>query len=194
MSDYYEPTQRIVLARPIVIGGQLGCGSRLIGRSLSARTGLPFVEVDRQIEHEAGGSLARIAEEEGAPRIARRARSVLERLSLQRPWSVIVLDHAWPSLESTYLLRRKLDFVHVARPARFLQDRLTKELDFTSRWLLDEPNDWLDGEIDYSALEENRAPLLTEARILLDAGEQHEHVIAGLLLDSVESLADARVF
>ena len=194
MNDYYEPALRIALPRPIVIGGQLGCGSRLIGRSLCARTGLPFVEVDRQIEHEAGRALAQIAEEEGEERVARWARAVLERLALQRPWSVIVLDHAWPTAETTYLLRRKLDFVHVARSDAFLQSRLVKELDLSFRWLLEEPGGWSAGELDLAALAAHRAPLLTEARILLDAGDQHEHLIAGLLLDSIESLADARVF
>ena len=52
MDDYYSPHPRVQLDQAIAIAGQIGSGARMIGRCLSARTGLPFVDVDRQVEHD----------------------------------------------------------------------------------------------------------------------------------------------
>lgn len=192
MIDYYDPSPRIRLARSIVIAGQLGCGARMIGRTLSARTGLPFAEVDRLIEHEAGRSLREIAAEEGTKRIEALARTVLERRALERPFGLIVVDRAWPAAESRRLLRRRLDFVHVKRPARFLFERLTRRLGPAEGWLLGELAGNLRDESDLEPLFAQRTPLLAEAQILLDAGSRHEMRVAQLLAGSLEAVSGAQ--
>ena len=190
LTDYYDPSPRFLLSRPIVIGGQLGCGAALIGRSLSARTGLPFAQVDRVIEHEAGALLARIAEREGAARVERWARSVLERIVTQPPCGVIVLDRAWPSIEVVGLLRRRCHFIHVKRSPRVLFDRLFHKVRSTDRWLLGELADTFESEADLAKLLAAREPLLDEAGFLLDAGAQHDLQIAQGLVESIEAVAD----
>ena len=191
MTDYYDPHARLSLSRPILVAGQIGSGTRLIGRTLCARTGLPFVEVDRQIEHEAGRSLARIATEDGLNRLANWSRSVLERLAIQRPWAVVVLDRAWPARESSSVLRRRFDFVSIQRDPAFLFERVEEVLHSEHHWILTGHENKLESEHDLECLHAERDPLLREAGIMLDAGAQHEHRVASILLDALEPVAGA---
>jgi len=190
--DYYEPHACLALMRPVVLGGQVGCGARLIGRSLSARTGLPFVEVDRQVEHEAGVSLAKLAAEQGVGQVAARARSVLEAVAIRRPWSIVVLDRAWPTSEVRPLFRRRLDFVHVRRPAGYLRGRMRQEL-----WRSAGGNGCavlsVEGrsEEEVDACSTARDSLLNEAKVLVEAGEQHEHRVGEILLGALETITHA---
>ena len=187
-SDYYEPHARRKLARPLVIGGDLGCGARLIGRTVCARTGLPFVEVDRQIEHEAGESLDALAARIGPKRIAERARMALERVAIQRPCSVVALEWVWPGAEVEHLFRRKLHLVHIRRPADFLLERIEKEVHRAGPWLLGDHPFVFRTEADLAPLREARARLLCKASILLEAGDQHAHLVSKLIIDSLDSI------
>lgn len=191
MSDYYDPFPRMNLARPIVIAGQIGCGARLVARSLCARTGLPFVDVDRKIEHEAGASLDQIARDQSPGRIAHWARMIVERHAIQRPWSVIVLDRAWPTSEVASLLRRKVDFVHIQRTPDFLLPRMRKELRVAGAWLRSGLTEELLDVAELKPFLDQRIPLLAEAGILLDAGSQHELGVANIVQESLESVAQA---
>lgn len=189
MSDYYEPYPRILLERPILIAGQIGCGARLIARTLCARTGLPFIDVDRKIEHEAGASLAQIARDQGSGRIARWARTIVERHAQQRPWSAIVLDHAWPTIEVAQLLRRNLDFVHIQRSNDFLLGRIRREIQHAGRWMSEGFPETVVDAADLEPYLDRRRPLLSEARILLDAGSQHELAVARIVQESLDPVA-----
>ncbi|MFK7896714.1 MAG: shikimate kinase [Myxococcota bacterium] len=194
MHDYYDPSPRLSLPRPILLAGQIGAGTRLIARSLCARTGLPFVDVDRKIEHEAGASLDQIGNEHGPGRIGHWARQIVERHTIQRPWSIIVLDRAWPSSEIGSLLRRKIDFVHIQRTPDFLLPRIRKEVQAAGPWLVNGLADCLERAEDLKPILDRRTPLLTEAGILLDAGNQHELGVAHIVQDSLESVSQASAF
>lgn len=196
MNGYYDPFPTMVLSRPLLIGGHLGSGTRLIGRSLCARTGLPFVDIDRKIEHEAGLSLAQIAAADGRRRIESWAESMLDRFARQRPWSVIVLDRAWPRRDLQRLLSDRVDFVHVLRAQEYLLDRMRKELYGPANWLLQgepkeicDPGRWPDTLDAWLA---RRAPLLDFASVLLDAERLHPHRVAGLLMESLDSVAETQ--
>ncbi len=192
MRDYYEPYARFSLERPLVLAGQLGCGARMTARILCARSGLPFVEMDRQIEHEVGDDLAAIAEREGPKRVAERARLVLERIALQRPWPVVALDRAWPSDAAFRLFGRKLDLVRIERPTAYLLERLEKEIHGAGAWVLGDRPFVFRNEEDLEAFGALREPLLERAGILLDAGDRHEHEVAEIVLEGLESVAHAR--
>jgi shikimate kinase len=198
MSDYYDPRPRFSLERPIVIGGQLGCGARLIGRALCARTGLSFADVDRSIEHEVGASLLRLADQGGVAAIERSSTVALERIARRRPCGVIVLDRAWPTLASAGLLRDRLHLIHVRRSPDFLLEALTKQAATADRWLLEALAIRVDltsqplAPPDLAPLHARRAPLLEAARVRFDAGRQHALRVAEGLLDPIESIAGAR--
>ena len=157
-ANYYAPQLRLVLPRPVVIAGFSDCDAPAIGRLVSARTGLPFCEIDRQIEHAAGRSLAALVVDEGEGAVDRRAHAILERVSRQRPFGVIVLDRAWLPGPARSLLRERVELVHVRR-----------------------------GGVASGRGDERRAALLVDATMLLEAEDQHAHRLAEMLIDALEA-------
>ena len=177
------------LGRAVVIAGQIGCGAAAIGRNLTARTGLPFAEVDRVIEHEAGRSLARLAVEEGTRRLEDRAAAVLRRLVESSPRGVVVLGNVWLPASARPLLRDETHLVHIRRPADFLIERLTPRLERDGDWILGGVAAPIDDEAALTPLLERRRSLLLEAHVVLEAGRAHENTVADLLLDSLERVS-----
>jgi shikimate kinase len=191
MSDYYEPYPRLRLSRAVVLAGQIGCGAAAIGRNVASRTGLPFSEVDRLIEHEAGSSLARLVVEEGPEGLAGRAEAVLARLAGRSPRGLIVVDRAWLPLTARDLLRRRTHFVFIRRPADYLFERLDQELRRSGDWILGGLEVPIRDAVDLKPLLDRRDPLLRESRIVLDGGSGHVHRVAEVLLDSLERICGA---
>lgn len=191
IDDYYSPHPRLVLSRPILVAGQIGCGARMVGRTLAARTGLPFVEVDRRIEHEVGTDLADLVARTSIDAVSRRARVVLERCALERPASIVVLESAWPSRDAISLFGRRMEFVHLERPAGYLLDRIEKEIHRGGRWLLGDQPFTFRNAADLLPLQRTRAEVLSAATVRYDAGDEHPHGIVEGLLDSIESVFGA---
>ena len=55
---YYDPYPALYLDRPKVLVGPLGGGIALTGASVSAMLGLPFIDLDRLVEHSFGCDFA----------------------------------------------------------------------------------------------------------------------------------------
>jgi len=191
MSDYYEPYPRLRLSKAMVLAGQLGCGAAAIGRNVASRTGLPFCEIDRMIEHEAGCSLARLAVEGGAEGVVRRAESVLARLAGQSPRGLIIVDRAWLPPTAREILRRQTHFVYIRRPIPYLLEHLDHEVRRSGDWILDGHAAPIRDEIELKPLLDRREPLLCDSRIVLDAGADHANRVADVLLDSFEQVSSA---
>jgi shikimate kinase len=68
------------LDRSLVLVGLMGVGKSTIGRRLSARLGLPFVDADTEIERAAGLSIAEIFERFGEAHFRDGERRVIARL------------------------------------------------------------------------------------------------------------------
>lgn len=66
--------------RPIVLVGMMGAGKSTIGRRLSARLGLPFLDADAEIEAAAGMSIPDIFEAHGEPHFRDGEARVIARL------------------------------------------------------------------------------------------------------------------
>src|SRR6478672_2856625 len=64
----------------LVLVGPMGSGKTSIGRRLAERFGLAFVDADREIEAQAGASIATIFECEGEAGFRARERTTLARL------------------------------------------------------------------------------------------------------------------
>lgn len=185
MDDYYSPHPRWVLRRPLVVAGSLGTGARGIARGVAGRSGLPFVDVDRRIEHEAGASLSRLARDGGPTRVATEARRVLESVALERPAALVAIGVAWPSSDAARLFRRAMDFVRVRRSATVTAARRRALLE-ASPWVAS-----LQACAEGRAVAPPDADLLSRAGIVLDAGDRHAHQIAELLMDELELVMQA---
>ena len=88
------PAPGAVAKRPghrarIALIGLRGAGKSTIGAALAARQQVPFVELDREIEREAGLSLGEIMELHGQAGFRRLERAVLERVLVSCPSAVI---------------------------------------------------------------------------------------------------------
>jgi XRE family aerobic/anaerobic benzoate catabolism transcriptional regulator len=83
-------TQPAPAARDVIaLIGLRGGGKSTLGTALAARLGVPFHELDREIEREAGLRLAEIFELHGQPGYRRAERAALERLLAERRRMVV---------------------------------------------------------------------------------------------------------
>lgn len=88
--------------RRIALIGLRGAGKSTIGHLLAQRRGVPFIELDREIEREAGIALAEIFELHGPPGYRRLERAVLERVLAAGDRSVIAAGGSIVTEPATY--------------------------------------------------------------------------------------------
>jgi shikimate kinase len=69
-----------ILHRTVVLVGMMGCGKTAIGRALSARLNIPFLDSDHEIEIAAQASIAEIFVRDGEPFFREREAEVIDRL------------------------------------------------------------------------------------------------------------------
>lgn len=70
---------------PIFLIGFMGTGKSTVGRALGGELGLPFVDLDRVIEEDAGKSIAEIFADDGEPQFRSLETAALTRLASQGP-------------------------------------------------------------------------------------------------------------
>ncbi len=73
-------TIRARLNRPVALIGMMGAGKTRLGKTLSERLGLPFVDSDEEIEKAAGLTIPEIFEKFGEPYFRDGERRVIKRL------------------------------------------------------------------------------------------------------------------
>ena len=91
LSNYYEHGPLVLLQRPVVLIGFLGVDQHGLGRDLAALSGLPLVEVDRWIEHEAGQSLVSLVQTQGVEVLRQLEDRFLAQALTSRPPGIVVL-------------------------------------------------------------------------------------------------------
>ena len=91
MSNYYEHGPLVLLQRPVVLIGFLGVDQHGLGRDLVALSGLPLIEVDRWIEHEAGQSLVALVQTRGIEALRQLEDRFLAQALAARPPGIVVL-------------------------------------------------------------------------------------------------------
>ena len=91
MSNYYEHGPLVLLQRPLVLIGFLGVDQHGLGRDLAALSGLPLIEVDRWIEHEAGQSLVSLVQTQGIETLRQLEDRFLAQALTTRPSGIVVL-------------------------------------------------------------------------------------------------------
>jgi len=78
----------------VVLVGLMGAGKSSVGELLARRWGCAFVDLDREIEREAGFSVAEIFRREGEPGFRAREAEATHRLRLSAP-SVVAVGGGW---------------------------------------------------------------------------------------------------
>lgn len=127
---YYSHAPALVPDRPVALTGFLGARVPLTGALLSTLTGLPFIDLDRHVEHDAGCSLARLVYARGTDVLAGHERRVLARVLRESPPPIIALGHATLTDPQTRaLLCQKARLIFIERPLAELHRQLIVELD-----------------------------------------------------------------
>ena len=91
LSNYYEPGPLVLLQRPVALIGFCGVDQHGLGHDLAALSGLPLIEIDRWIEHEAGQSLASLVQTQGLVALRQLEDRFLAQALGTRPPRIIVL-------------------------------------------------------------------------------------------------------
>ena len=182
LDPYYSYEPLVTLQRPLALCGAVGAPVAPVASMVSQLTGLPYVELDRWLEHEAGQTVSALALEEGERGLRRRERKLVRRALEQRPCPVIALGEG--ALLSRWVrgaVRRRADLVYLAAAPRDLWDGV-RALSPGARYpFIRAPRDVGDLER-YLA---SRVPTYAAAHRVLDAGrgsviDLAREVIAGV--------------
>jgi XRE family aerobic/anaerobic benzoate catabolism transcriptional regulator len=92
------------LEKPIALVGLRGAGKSTLGAKLAASLSLPFVELDREVEKEAGAPLAEVFAMYGQDAFRRFERRALERVLAEQPRAVIAAGGSLVTDPGTYEL------------------------------------------------------------------------------------------
>ena len=90
--------------KPIALIGLRGAGKSTLGAKLAASLGLPFVELDREVEKEAGAPLGEVFAMYGQDAFRRFERRALERVLAEQPRAVIATGGSLVTDPGTYEL------------------------------------------------------------------------------------------
>ena len=104
----------------LALVGMPGAGKSTVGALAAARLGMPFVDLDREIEKAAGMPIPRIFEAEGEAGFRRRETEALRRVALTGGQVIAAGGGVVKRAENRELLRMNCVVVHLTRPIEAL--------------------------------------------------------------------------
>lgn len=129
-----SPTQEVEIAaalgaRSVVLVGMMGAGKSTIGRRLSARLGLPFLDADAEIEAAAGMSIPDIFESRGEPDFRDGEARVIARLLDSGPAVLATGGGAFMRKETRDRIRDKAVSIWLKADADIIMRRVKRRSD-----------------------------------------------------------------
>lgn len=114
----------------LILEGFMGSGKSAVGRGLSERLGLPFIDTDSEIEKRQGCEIADIFSSSGEEAFRQMETAMLYGLCLSETDAVISLGGGTPVRRANKSLIKKLGkVVYLKAPSSVLVKRLEKESD-----------------------------------------------------------------
>jgi shikimate kinase len=157
--------------RSIVLVGMMGAGKSTIGRRLSARLGLPFLDADVEIEAAAGMSIADIFESRGEPDFRDGEARVIARLLDSGPAVLATGGGAFMRRETRDRVRDKAVSIWLKVDAEIIMRRVKRRSD---RPLLQTA----DPEATVARLISEREPVYREADLTVSSRDVlHEKIV-----------------
>ena len=93
--------------RSVALVGMMGVGKTNVGRRLALRLGLPFRDVDAEIERDAGRSVAELFAHEGEAGFRSRERQAMQRLLMGGPLVLATGGGAFMDAETRRVMRNR---------------------------------------------------------------------------------------
>jgi shikimate kinase len=165
----------LVLTRPVVMVGMMGCGKSTVGRRLAIRLGIPFVDADEEIEAAASLSIPEIFSKLGEPAFRDGERRVIARLITDTPQIVATGGGAFINEETRKLILDKAIAIWLQAPLDVLVERTGRR---NNRPLLQNG----DPATILGNLLTVREPFYAQAHIHVHSGRQpHERTVDAIL-------------
>jgi shikimate kinase len=165
-------------ARSLVLVGLMGCGKSSVGRRLSNRLAIPFVDADDEIEKAADKSISEIFVEHGEDYFRAGERRVIARLLREGPQVLATGGGAYMNADTRAAVRSSGVSVWLRAELPLLMRRVSKRV---NRPLLRAA----DPESTMRGLMELRYPIYAEADIVVDSLDVSHDVMAEKVLQAV---------
>lgn len=124
-AGYYSYDPTLFLAKPIAIAGPLGAGTAIVGAYLTQRTGLPFIDLDRWVEHQSSQSLLELHITKGATHVHRLERRLLKRALSETPHAIVSLgESALSSAYARFYASQRSTLVYLKHERAILNDQI----------------------------------------------------------------------
>jgi len=101
MAAAFERSRLPASRRKIALVGLMGSGKTTAGKALARLSGLPFVDVDREIEAEAGMAISSIFEREGESGFRERETRMLDRITSDSGGAVVSTGGGAPTIPAS---------------------------------------------------------------------------------------------
>lgn len=164
--------------RSLVMVGLMGCGKTSVGRRLSARLDLPFVDADEEIEAAAGKSISEIFADHGEAHFRDGERKVIARLLKNGPQVLATGGGAFMNPETRQNIKRAGISIWLKADLPVLMRRVMRR---DNRPLLKTA----DPEARMRELMNERYPVYAEADLIANSREVPHELIVEEILDAL---------
>jgi len=193
-SGYYDHHPAFALSRPVALIGFPGVEYRQVGHDLASLTGLPLVDLDRWIEHQAGQSLWQLLRDQGTVALRHLETQLLEKALISRPHGLIVLgDGVLIDAENLKRVRGTAAVIYFRLPPATAYWELRRQL----REQPPGPSPFLPVPLESSAQLEplwvERRPGFESAHLVVDMEGKRPEDVVPTLFEALPRLAGASV-
>lgn len=168
------------LRRPVALVGLMGAGKTTVGRRLARLLGLPFLDVDREMEIAAGRSLADILESWGEAEYRNGERRIVRRLVGGGPSVIATGGKAFEDARTRRLLQQETITVWLKADVDVLHSRTKKRPE--KRPFLDPDN----ARSMLATMADEKADIFKAADIAVASGGTSRREVAGRILKALE--------
>src|SRR5690606_30559179 len=117
----------VTLPKTVVLVGLMGCGKTAIGKRLAKQFGLPFFDLDHEIEAEFGCTVSEIFEKHGEPRFRQAEREAILRFMEGEPCILASGGGAFIQDEIRRLIKEKAISVWLKADLDVLLERVSRK-------------------------------------------------------------------